>query len=518
MLAVTQNGSADITDAQTVYQQTACRHGIAQTSRIFADLDRTADLTDENVLRVDTHLACQTGMLHEHAVLAVYGNEVLRLAQTEHQLKILLAGMAGNMDGCRTVVNDLSALLVQLVDHVVDRLLVAWDSRRCDQDTIAGIDLHLLVAAVRHTVQRGHGLTLRASGYDDQLAARVALDLGNVDHDLAGILQITQLHRNLGDLLHASAADGYLASCLGGNVENLLQTRYIGRERCNDDALVALHDKFLERFADDFLTRRVARTLDVGRVAHQRKQSLLAQLTDADKVDHLTGNRRQVDLEVTRVQDGAQRRGDRQRNRIRNGVVGVDKLDLEAAELNRITGAHAVHLDLLGHLVLGQLGFDDAAGQSGRVDRCVALTQNIRNSADMVLMSVGDHIAAQLVQVALEVRCIRNDQVNTQHIVIRKGNAAVDNYDVIAVLDHRHVLTDLVQAAERYDLQFFLHNSIITFLYLIVVYYMYADVVSAFLKRQTMRSRLSLSTCEGCGPFSLQMAQRIPTRTANTYF
>lgn len=63
----------------------------------------------------------------------------------------------------------------------------------------------------------------------------------------------------------------------------------------------------------------------------------------------------------------------------------------------------------------------------------------------MVLMSVGDHIAAQLVQVALEVRCIRNDQVNAQHVVIRKGNAAVDNYDVIAVLDHRHVLTDLVQ-------------------------------------------------------------------------
>ena len=172
--------------------------------------------------------------------------------------------MAGNMDGCRTVVNDLSALLVQLVDHVVDRLLVARDSGRCDQDTVAGIDLHLLVAAVRHTVQRGHGLTLRAGGYDDQLAARVALDLRNVDHDLAGILQITQLHRNLGDLLHAAAADRDLAACLGGNVENLLQTRYIGRERCNDDALVALHDKFLERFADDLLTRRVARTLDVG--------------------------------------------------------------------------------------------------------------------------------------------------------------------------------------------------------------------------------------------------------------
>ena len=35
MLTVTQNGSADITDAQTVYQQTAGRHGIAQTQPNF---------------------------------------------------------------------------------------------------------------------------------------------------------------------------------------------------------------------------------------------------------------------------------------------------------------------------------------------------------------------------------------------------------------------------------------------------------------------------------------------------
>ena len=465
MLSVAQNGGADIADAQTVDKQSAGRHRIAQTGGILADLDRTADLSDEDVLRVHAHLARQAGMLHEHAVLAVYGNEVLRLAQTEHQLKVLLAGMAGNMDGCGAVIDDLCALLVQLVDHVVDGLLVARDGGRRDEDAVAGIDLHLLVAAVRHTVQRGHGLTLRAGGYDDQLAARVAPDLGNVDHDLACVLEVAELGGDTRDLLHASAADRDLSACTGRDVEDLLETGHVGGERRDDNALVALEDELLERLADDLLARGVARALDVGRVAHQREQTLLAQLADAHEVDHLAGDRRQVDLEVARVQDGAERRGDGERYRIRDRMVGVDELDLEAAEPDRVTGADMVELDLLGHPVLGELGLDDAAGQTGRIDRRVAFAQNIRDSADVVLMAVRDDVAAQLVDVALEVGRIRDDEVYAEHVVVRERDAAVDDDDIPAVLVDGHVLADLVETAERYDLQFFFHNGFITFLY-----------------------------------------------------
>ena len=82
-------------------------------------------------------------------------------------------------------------------------------------------------------------------------------------------------------------------------------------------------------------------------------------------------------------------------------MVGVDELDLEAAEPDRITGADMVELDLLGHPVLGELGLDDAAGQTGRIDRRVAFAQNIRDRADVVLMAVRDDVAAQLVVLRL---------------------------------------------------------------------------------------------------------------------
>ena len=80
-------------------------------------------------------------------------------------------------------------------------------------------------------------------------------------------------------------------------------------------------------------------------------------------------------------------------------------------------------------------------------------------------MAVGDDVAAQLVDVALEVGRVRDNQVYAEHIVVREGYAAVDYNDVAAVLNNGHVLADLVQTAKRYDLQFFFHNGFITFLY-----------------------------------------------------
>ena len=165
------------------------------------------------------------------------------------------------------------------------------------------------------------------------------------------------------------------------------------------------------------------------------------------------------------MQDGAERRGDGERYRVRDGVVRVNELDAETAQLDGVARADMVQLDLLGHLVLGELGLDDAAGQARCVNRCVALTQHIRDRADVVLVAVGDDVAAQLVQVALEVGRVRDNEVYAEHIIVRECYAAVDYNDVAAVLDNGHVLADLVQTAKRYDLQFFFHNGFITFLY-----------------------------------------------------
>ena len=50
---------------------------------------------------------------------------------------------------------------------------------------------------------------------------------------------------------------------------------------------------------------------------------------------------------------------------------------------------------------------------------------------------------------------VRDHEVDAVHIVLRKAESAVDNDDVLAVFQHGHVLADLIQTAERNDLQFF---------------------------------------------------------------
>ena len=109
------------------------------------------------------------------------------------------------------------------------------------------------------------------------------------------------------------------------------------------------------------LTHCVAWALDVRRIREQRQNALLAKLAEAGKVDDLAVDGRRVDLEVARVDNGAKACVDGERDRVRDGVVRVNELDAETAQLDGVARADMVQLDLLGHLVLGELGFDDAA-------------------------------------------------------------------------------------------------------------------------------------------------------------
>ena len=69
----------------------------------------------------------------------------------------------------------------------------------------------------------------------------------------------------------------------------------------------------------------------------------------------------------------------------------------------------------------------------------------------MVLVTVGNDDAANLVLVALHIGEIRNDNIHTGHIHIRECQTAVQNEHVIAALKHGHVLSDLVQTTQRND-------------------------------------------------------------------
>ena len=192
VLAVTQDSRTNVANAQAIDQHTAGRHRIAQTRRFFPDFDGAADFADDDIFLGHAHLFTQVRVHAQHAVFAMDRDEVLGPAQGKHQLLLLLAGVAGNVQGRIAVVDDLGALLVQLVDHVVDRLLIARNGRRRDKDAVARYNLHLLVAVVGHAVQGRHGFALGTGRNDHQLFPRVTAHFVHVDHDLGFIGQIAQ--------------------------------------------------------------------------------------------------------------------------------------------------------------------------------------------------------------------------------------------------------------------------------------------------------------------------------------
>jgi hypothetical protein len=81
------------------------------------------------------------------------------------------------------------------------------------------------------------------------------------------------------------------------------------------------------------------------------------------------------------------------------------------------------------------------------------------DGANVVFVSVGDHNAAHLIPLAQQVVEIRDDVIDSQHIVVGEHNPGVDDQDIVAVFIGHHILAYFPQAPQRDDSQFFIRHS-----------------------------------------------------------
>ena len=100
-----------------------------------------------------------------------------------------------------------------------------------------------------------------------------------------------------------------------------------------------------------------------------------------------------------------------------------------------------------------QLVGDQRKGQLRGIDRHVHFFQYIRQRADMVLMAVGDHKPLHLGNILLQIGNVRDHKIDTQHVVLRKRQAAVYYYYTVSVFECCNIHSDLFQTAQRNDLQ-----------------------------------------------------------------
>ena len=105
-------------------------------------------------------------------------------------------------------------------------------------------------------------------------------------------------------------------------------------------------------------------------------------------------------------------------------------------------------------VVLGQLPLNQPHCQLRRIERYIQLPEDIRKRTDMVFMSMGKYHTLDLINVILQISDIRNDYINSEHIVFRKCHSTVYYDNTVIVLKCCDIHSNQSKSADWNNFQF----------------------------------------------------------------
>ena len=82
--------------------------------------------------------------------------------------------------------------------------------------------------------------------------------------------------------------------------------------------------------------------------------------------------------------------------------------------------AYDLSLHRLKHSMLLKLMLYQTIRKLRGIDRHIDLLHNVRDSPDVILVSMGYKKALDLIEIILKIRQIRNNEIYSEHIVLRK--------------------------------------------------------------------------------------------------
>ena len=97
--------------------------------------------------------------------------------------------------------------------------------------------------------------------------------------------------------------------------------------------------------------------------------------------------------------------------------------------------------------MLAKLPLNESDGELRAVDGHIENLEKIRQTADMILMTVGYDYSAYPVRVALDIGEIGKHEIDSEHILIRECKSAIDKEHILAVFKQCHILAHFIQAA-----------------------------------------------------------------------
>ena len=96
----------------------------------------------------------------------------------------------------------------------------------------------------------------------------------------------------------------------------------------------------------------------------------------------------------------------------------------------------------------------------------------------MVFMTMGDHKSFDFLDIILQISNIRNDQVDSEHILLRERKSTVYNNNTVLILKSCDVHSDLFQTSEWNDTHFSIVFSLQNYTSTCLPYYFSASFLA----------------------------------------
>ena len=114
--------------------------------------------------------------------------------------------------------------------------------------------------------------------------------------------------------------------------------------------------------------------LCICRLAHKKKHTLVSVLAEPCEVYHLSLDRGDIDLEISGMDYGSDRRFDCKAARIRYRMVYTDKLNRKNSEPDRVSGRNAPQLRFKIVAVLKEFVFENSERKLCSVNRNIYIS------------------------------------------------------------------------------------------------------------------------------------------------
>ena len=187
--------------------------------------------------------------------------------------------------------------------------------------------------------------------------------------------------------------------------------------------------------------------------ARQRQHAARTQFGEPVEVEVLAVERRLVDLEVARVDHRSDRRPIATASA--SGMLCVTRRNsiVRAPTVTRSRGVTGTRRPASSMPCRSSFGPDQRQRQRRSVDRPVHVREDVRDGADVILVAVREHERRRLRRALLQVREVRDDQVDAQQFGVGEHHAGVDQDERVAPRHGHHVHAELAEPAERDDLE-----------------------------------------------------------------